>query len=250
MPCECGPAGAPARAAWESARGGRGRFRGSCGPAASPRVPAPGTVRLPPAPAGRARTRHRDLSVPLLPVFLSPEEVQGSPDPLGTGRRGASGRAPRRAGGRRARGPLRRRGAGDEARGEGGGGALAQASRDPRPPPCLPSAAWARPLGSGLSGHRDQPGRALGPGSPAGSRPCAPPPPPPPPPCPRPRPEPPACGAEQTRLSGRPGREGGQRKEIASPRQGILNYRLKANKTYTTFSLCQPTAATKGNAKR
>lgn len=221
---------------------------GRAAPQPRPGSPPPGlsgSRRLPPEGLGPDTATSAS---PSCPFSSRRRRCRAPPTRLG---RDGEGRRGGRRGGREAGGLAGHYGA--AARGMRRA-ARAAAGRSPRPPgtrgppPCLPSAAWARPLGSGLSGHRDQPGCALGPGSPAGSRPCAPP--PPPPPCPRPRPEPPACGAEQTRLSGRPGREGGQRKEIASPRQGILNYRLKANKTYTTFSLCQPTAATKGNAKR
>ena len=211
------------RASCERERGGR------------PGLARPRRLGRAPRPRGSSGSRFwaqappRGLGVdsvtstcPCVPFSLAGRGVQLPPRALAGIERGIEGE--------RCRGPeLGHIGPGERARGE-----RPQALDPPDPRPALRvlggSGAAAPTLGARGSGRA--PGRALSgrralllakaPAPrrrPSASGPVGP-------------PEPPACGAGPNPTEGgRLERQGGKEQEVASPRQGILNYRLKASET-------------------
>lgn len=232
------------RVSWRECERGHGHHRGSLGPAAWERGSDPRD-----ASGSRLRAqRRREGSVwalcphrPLPPSFSRAHKGCRTPSTqLWTGRSGTSrmgAAAEWNAGLPATKAPRR---GGERTRGEGGVPAPAEASRGPAGRPFPLSAAWAQLpglQGSGSSGDRNALGRgarahALWLASAPSSRgPCA----PPPAHDRRPSrgtssPQPAARGQTRPRAEEPRGREG-RKKEVASPRQGILNYRLKASKT-------------------
>lgn len=212
-----------------AARGSLGRCRGR---APRPRAPgAPGSGRS----SERARSRRWDPRGPLLLIF-APGRVEGDPRPPWTGPSGRPERAPRGSGrglgGREGAAPLGRgRPAGPWTRSTPGArGGRQGPGRAALPALGILGAAARRPA---LAPRGRGPGRRAGARRRAGERTVGPRPGAPPPPHgPRPSrpPRAPACGAGPDPTEGGRG-QGGKEKGGSSPRQGILNYRLKAGKT-------------------